>query len=126
MNTTKLSSQRINELVNGNLCSKYTLESQALAFRCVPTAVGDKVQEWLTNNGGAIQTNGRNLTGESLKNATIAQTILVNLNNVGQRVLADVRTSWYVTDMIFLQEIPDVRKFQSIFRVFMLFVHHLH
>ena len=51
--------------------------------------------EWLSKNGGEVTTNGRNLTTTSVKEATIAQTVLLNLQNVGQRVIGDIRTSWH-------------------------------
>ena len=92
LNTTN---RPTSDLVESGECAKYTLESQPLAFRCVPTVVGDKVITWLKSNEGKIQTKGRNLTEASLKNATIAQTILLNLQNVGQRIIGDIRQSWH-------------------------------
>jgi len=92
INTTSMSNQ---ELVNSGDCAKYTLKSQALAFRCVPTVAGEALISFLKEHGGEVKTNGRNLTEGNIRNATIAQTILLNAQNVGQRVLGDVRTSWH-------------------------------
>lgn len=85
----------IAELVEKGLCAKYTLESQALAYRCVPTLVGNKMNAWLEENGGKVETKGKNLTADSVKEGNVAQSILLNLQNVGGRILGDVRHSWH-------------------------------
>ncbi|XP_057289899.1 choline transporter-like protein 4 isoform X1 [Hydractinia symbiolongicarpus] len=74
-------------------CAKYTLQSTDLAYRCVPTLVGGSLSNFLKSN--TINTDGKNLTVENIKWGTIAQSVLVNIQNTGRKVVADVQESWY-------------------------------
>jgi len=92
-NTVK-TGKTISELVTNGSCAKYTLQSEAIAYRCVPTVVGDTLKKFLQDTG-PITTDGRNVTSETIGWANIAQAVLVNFQNLGEKVIADVRVSWY-------------------------------
>lgn len=82
-------------LVSRGDCAKYTLQSEALAYRCVPTVIGEELKKFLQANGGSITTDGRNLTETTVSWARVAQAVLVNLQNLGEKIIADVREAWY-------------------------------
>jgi len=86
--------QSISDLVDNGHCAKYTLQSEALAYRCVPTVIGETLQSFLDNTG-PITTDGRNVTTETIGWARVAQAVLVNLQNLGEKLIADVRETWY-------------------------------
>ncbi|XP_065646897.1 choline transporter-like protein 4 isoform X2 [Hydra vulgaris] len=97
LNTTSKSNS---QLVNEGLCAKYTLQSEALAYRCIPTVVGKTLTEFLSSQSAQTSqnitsSNGKPLNEENLKWGTIAQSILLNLQNIGHKVISDIQISWY-------------------------------
>jgi len=84
----------VSDLVTSGQCAKYTIQSEALLYRCVPTVIGDKVSEFFTSHGG-VSTDGKNLTSDNMKWGTIAQAAIANVQNAGKKVVADLQTAWY-------------------------------
>ncbi|CAH3185951.1 unnamed protein product [Porites evermanni] len=77
------------ELIRNKRCAPYYLKSSDVLNRCIPTVVGDAITS-------SLQTaSGQNVSAADVEEGSLAVQALLNLQNVGQKVIADVQESWY-------------------------------
>lgn len=73
-------------------CAPYYLESSDVLNRCIPTVVGNLVSSLGENLQSA---DGKNVTSADVEEGSLAVQALLNLQNLGQKVIQDVQASWY-------------------------------
>jgi len=76
-------------------CAPYTLQSSSAVSRCIPTLVGTSLSNFLTTNQADISSDGKNITTSDVQNGNVAAAALLNLQNLGKKVIQDVEKSWY-------------------------------
>eukprot|EP00795_Rhopilema_esculentum_P010208 gene10208-18889_t len=89
-------SQKKYEIFTNKSCAPYTLQSSDVVSRCIPTVIGTTLSSFLSTNKGSLSEDGsKNITQKDVENGNIAAAILLNLQNLGKKVIQDVQTSWY-------------------------------
>lgn len=77
------------DLIRNKQCAPYYLKSSDVLNRCIPTIVGD------TLTAGLRTASGQNVSASDVQEGSLAVQALLNLQNIGQKVIADVQLSWY-------------------------------
>lgn len=89
----KPSTQERSDLVKEKRCAPYILKSSDVLNRCIPTLVGDTLTSSLRDQ--LQSADGSNVTAEDVKEGSLAVQALLNLQNLGQKIIQDVQQSWY-------------------------------
>ncbi|RMX60176.1 hypothetical protein pdam_00010114 [Pocillopora damicornis] len=93
VNSLNPSYQERLDLIRNKRCAPYILKSSDVLNRCIPTLVGDALT---TSLGDQLQSaDGSNVTAEEVKEGSLAVQALLNLQNLGQKIIQDVQESWY-------------------------------
>ncbi|XP_028395012.1 choline transporter-like protein 4 [Dendronephthya gigantea] len=87
----------IKKYVEDGKCAPYYLESEDILHRCIPTVFGSTAKGILDSDKKALKNSkGLNVTTEELKEGSKIVQALIDLQNVGLKVLEDVRNSWWL------------------------------
>ncbi|XP_031569515.1 choline transporter-like protein 4 [Actinia tenebrosa] len=80
-------------LIRERKCAPYVLKSTDVLNRCIPTIVSNQLGN-LFPTANANNSNG-NVTGSEVQEGSVYVQALLNLQNLGLKVIADVQESWY-------------------------------
>lgn len=93
----------ISDLVDSGDCASYYVESTAVVGRCIPSAItalanktADIVVSTAAGNGTLQTAGGQNVTGQGLSDASYWLSKFLNAKEYGEKILSDVRTSWWM------------------------------
>ncbi|XP_048587230.1 choline transporter-like protein 4 [Nematostella vectensis] len=91
VNPTGLTILEKMELIKQKKCAPYYLKSTDVLNRCVPTIVNNQLGNLLETN----QATGQNITAKQVEDGSLMVQAMLNLQNLGQKVIQDVQESWY-------------------------------
>ncbi|XP_068729882.1 choline transporter-like protein 4 [Montipora capricornis] len=83
------SKETLIDLIRLKRCAPYYLKSSDVLNRCIPTIVDDAI------TAGLKTASQGNVTASGVQEGSLAVQALLNLQNLGQKVIADVQQSWY-------------------------------
>lgn len=81
--------QDLMDFISKKRCAPYYLRSTDVINRCIPTIVDSSV------TSGLQSASRTNITADEVKEGALAVQALLNLQNLGQRILSDLQQSWY-------------------------------
>ncbi|CAB4019009.1 Hypothetical predicted protein, partial [Paramuricea clavata] len=84
------------KLVKDGKCAPYYLESEDILHRCIPTVFGSSIKEIVNDKNEPITNNNKNITKDGLEKGSKVVQALIDLQNVGLKVLEDVGNSWWL------------------------------
>lgn len=84
------------QLIKEKKCAPYVLKSEDVLNRCVPTIISSQLSSALNIDGQNVTTaDNKTVTGDDVKKGSLVVQAMLNLQNLGQKVIADVQQSWY-------------------------------
>ncbi|XP_013392467.1 choline transporter-like protein 2 isoform X2 [Lingula anatina] len=100
--TTQVRDEKsIKELVEGGNCASYYVKSDAVVGRCVPSAISTLINSasgLLSDAGNTtlVAADNTTVTGDALSAASKVLAYILNAKEYGEKILADVRASWWM------------------------------